>query len=108
MSWWIYLQNGDTAVEVKRHQEGGTYQVGGADDAVINVTYNYGNLFRFPELDGKTGSETLPMLDEFLTRHGMEEPSNNYWDSTPGNVVKTIRVLQSWALQYPDAKWSVH
>lgn len=46
MSYWVYLENSDGPVEVESHSDGGTYALGGTTDAELNVTYNYGWLFR--------------------------------------------------------------
>jgi hypothetical protein len=47
MSYWVYLRNkNDEEVKVKKHQEGGTYALGGVDTAELNITYNYGKYYR--------------------------------------------------------------
>lgn len=46
MSWDIYLDQDGGTVEVERHEEGGTFALGGTTRAELNITYNYGALIR--------------------------------------------------------------
>lgn len=119
MSWWVYLEDDDGAVEVKRHQEGGTYALGGLDRAELNVTYNYGRVFELgaaaagvpwegfrEELDGKAARATLVKLRALVERLGTHK-FDDYWAPTPGNAGAALDLLRSWAEQHPDAVWRV-
>lgn len=129
MSWDVYLKRNGEPVAVERHEDGGTYALGGTTEAWLNVTYNYGGLFReaWPDplegpnalaqmLDGKTGAETLPKLEAAIvnlveiaggiTPMVLEESS--YWDATPRNATLALLRLAVWANDHPDAVWTVH
>ena len=55
-------------VEVPSFEEGGTLALGGTTEADLNVTYNYGKLFRFASLDGLTGAEAVKRI-QIAARH---------------------------------------
>lgn len=121
MSWWAYLRAPDEAeaVEVVRHEDGGTYALGGIERAELNVTYNYGAHFRdaIPEaegsgilvllLDGKTGAETVPVLRRIVDHCGTER-DKDYWEPTPGNAGYAAALMLAWAELHPEAVWDVH
>lgn len=61
-------------VQVARHEEGGTYALGGTTDASLNVTWNYAPYF-YAHLDkergirwlyGKTGGECIERLESAI------------------------------------------
>lgn len=106
MSWWISLQENGEFCDVPLFEEGGTYALGGSCEADLNVTYNYGGLFNFRGLDGRTGAETQAELDDAVARLGTERDMN-YWAATPGNAGVACALLASWARLYPDAVWHV-
>jgi len=85
---------------------GSTQVVGGSCLCEAHVTYNYYDKFAFHrELCGKTGAETIPILEGVIERMGTIEPTGNYWISTEGNVGYIAAQLLDWAKQYPDAVW---
>lgn len=112
MSYDIGLYYGDDIAQVESHQEGGTIAIGGVDRAEMNVTYNYGRLFRMALdgeqgirwLYGKKGCETIERLEKAVGMLGTERYSD-YWAPTPGNAGHALSVLLSWARQHPDAIW---
>lgn len=119
MSWWATLEKDGKPVEVDRHEEGGTFALGGTPEAELNVTYNYGGHFReaWPEeidgsgalrrmLDGRTGEETAPLLAAAVERLGTKRHSD-YWEPTPGNAGRALDTLWRWAEEHPDATWRV-
>ncbi len=107
MSWDIYLRDEEgRSVTVERHQEGGTYALGGITEAELNVTYNYGKHFRFPCLDGLTGAEAGAILHEAIWRLGKDRDPD-YWKPTEGNVRHACEILFAWANQNPTAKFEV-
>lgn len=93
-------------VKVARHEEGGTYALGGIDRAELNVTYNYWPHFRFGRLDGRTAHNTIPMLAYAVRRLGTQR-DQDYWAATPGNAGHAASILLGWARQHPDAVWRV-
>ncbi len=83
----------------------------GTSIAEISVTSNYSQVtkllnFSFNDLDGKTGEETLLILNRIVDEFGTE-PYKDYWAPTPGNVGAMVQVLLEWARLYPAAVWCV-
>jgi len=118
MGWWVNLERDGHHVAVDRHEEGGTFPVGGSTFARMSVTYNYGSFFEeaweeplervsLPAmLNGRTAEETIPLLEkavEFLGRY----PGKSYWEAVPGNAGRCLATLLEWARKHPDAKWRV-
>ena len=116
MGWWIYLEdeNGKSC-EVDSHSEGGVIAIGGSSDAEMSLTYNYSSYYYqyvdsekgIQWIDGKIGGETLERL---MSARNMltDNPSNNYWEKTPGNAGHALSVLISWVKQHPSGTWRVH
>jgi hypothetical protein len=112
MSYDLGLYKDGQAVEVQKHEEGGTYVVGGTSRAAINITYNYGWFF-YRCLDkekglrwlyGKAAQETIERLESAIEELGTRQ-YKDYWAPTPGNAGHALNVLLEWAKQHPDAVW---
>ena len=105
---------GDETVVVESHEEGGTFSYGGTNEAMLNVTYNYGRFYRLyldeedglKWLDGKKASETTERLERALRILGAER-DRDYWASTSGNAGFALAILLYWAKLNPDAVWKV-
>jgi hypothetical protein len=106
MSYDISLEVDSIPVTVKRHAEGGTFAIGGTDQAYLNVTYNYATIFRFRDLNGMTASDTIDLMRSKVAELGTDT-DNDYWNPTDGNVGHTLAILLGWAVQHPDAVWRV-
>lgn len=106
MGYWISLDFNDEIVKVDRHSEGGTYALGGTDEASISVTYNYAKFFQFRDLHGVRAGDTIETLQTKVAELGTKI-HHDYWEPTPGNVGYTLSVLLEWAMQHPDAVWDV-
>lgn len=113
MSWWISLvDEKGNSVSVERHTEGGTYPMGGAVGATLNVTYNYGADFREVGIDlhpdgnvnGRQAKDTVRFLEPAVIRLGTKRTSD-YWEATPGNAGYALSILLKWAKQHPEARW---
>ena len=97
-------------VKVSLHEEGGTYAVGGINDASLNVTYNYSKFFRdtidkengIRWLYGKTGKEVIDTLETAVNTLGTDKDSDQ-WTPTEGNAGYALSILLEWAKQYPNA-----
>lgn len=90
---------------------GGTYMLGGTDDAWLNVTYNYGKIYYrvFGErgirtIYGKTGAESIPLLKGAIEQLGTDV-HEDYWAATEGNARKALTHLLSFAEARPDGIW---
>lgn len=117
MSWDVVLYDPETntPVSVPNHQEGGTYPVGGTDDAVLNITYNYGRHYYevLPIEDGesfgtwlnrKTGAEVIPHLERAVALLGTDRDPD-YWLDSPGNAGYALSILLAWARLHPTARF---
>ena len=91
---------------------GGTYAVGGDTRASLNITYNYARFFYatmgddgIRTLYGKTGAESIPILQSAIGQLG-DDVSDNYWDDTEGNAKQALCQLLALAKMRPDGVWS--
>lgn len=116
MSYDIRLCEPDTGETIyfdSPHQiKGGTYALGGTFEAWLNVTYNYSKFF-YKVLDtekgirglyGKTGAETIPMLEKAISLLG-DDVDEDYWEPTEGNAKRALRGLLEFAKNRPDGVW---
>ena len=113
--------------------KGGMYAIGGTREAWLNITYNYANYYydategddRFfgklwydePKnlgirgIYGKTGAESIPMLQEMIERikpmPDEECPADckGYWKPTAENAVRPLHYLIAMAQLRPDGIW---
>jgi len=113
MSYDISLkepESDETIVFDQRHDiTGGTFAVGGTDEAWLNITYNYGKFYykyidpekgiRF--LYGKTGKESIPLLEKAIKKLGTEK-NDDYWKATAGNAGIALQGLLVFAKMRPD------
>lgn len=102
-------------VKVERHEEGGTYVLGGSTRASLNVTYNYGKYIyeALPQyenlrdmLDGKKASEVIDPLMRAVAYLGTDR-DEDYWSTTKGNAGYALNILLDWAKQHPQATFRV-
>jgi len=113
MSWWVYLTGED--IKTPRHEEGGTYCVGGTEGAELNITYNYSAHYHevlnaddgLRWLHGKTAAETITALRNAVNKLGVIR-SEDYWKSTPGNAGFALSILLTWAESNPNGVWEIH
>ena len=116
MSYDLYLNDpvsGEVLeVDVPHHMRGGTYRVGGDTELHLNITYNYGEIYRkvIDEEDGirflygKSGAASIPILDKAINRL-KNDVSKNYWDATEGNAKRALIQLKAMAEMRPDGVW---
>lgn len=99
-------------VQVSRHEEGGTYLIGGTTDASISITYNYATFFR-NALDEELGirylydrpaGECIERLESAIDVLGTEQ-DEDYWAKTQGNAGHILKILALWAEQHPNAEY---
>ena len=110
----ILVDTDGVLVSRERIAEGGTYVSGGTNECVLNITYNYSPLFYevFPNdeglkwLYGKTGKESIPVLEKAVERLGTKR-NNDYWKATMGNAGHSLSILLSWAREHPQGKWQL-
>ena len=91
--------------------KGGTYAVGGTQEAWLNITYNYADHFYrvmgedgIRALYGKTGAESIPILKSAISQL-KDNVDSDYWKSTEGNAKKALCGLLSFAQMRPDGVW---
>ena len=98
-------------VKVDRHEEGGTYAVGGIEEASLNVTYNYAEFFYSSIFDpekgirwlyGKKAKDCIDRLSVAVMALGTEQDSD-YWKATPRNAGYALYILLTWAKKWPEA-----
>ena len=115
MSFDVSLEDENgTPVLVTRHSEGGTYVLGGTDQAILNITYNYSPFYSkhldaehgLRWLDGKKGAECVERLAEAVAQLGTERTSD-YWAATAGNAGYALFILHAWAREHPGATFEV-
>lgn len=90
---------------------GGTYRVGGTNEAHLNITYNYGEHYYktlgengIRTIYGMTGAESIPLLKNAISQLG-DDVSDDYWEGTEGNAKKSLYVLLAFAQLRPDGIW---
>lgn len=108
---------------------GGTYAIGGTQEASLNVTYNYAPHFRrvFGDSDAKlsdfdrlfggggetgirrlygmSGAESIPVLEQAISSLG-DDTSDDYWEPTEGNAKRALIQLLALAKMRPDGVWA--
>lgn len=115
MSYDIYLKEPVTKEVIQFDQphqmKGGTYQIGGATEAWLNITYNYYPHFRrtigekgIRTIYGMTGAESLPILKDAMEQLG-DDVHDNYWEPTEGNAKQALAGLVALAQLRPDGIW---
>lgn len=116
----IVRGNGTRVMFPERHNiTGGTYALGGACEAWLNVTYNYYQFYH--DALGEKGIRTIygmdirdamPILDSAIAKLGDEPPDEDYWKATPGNArdaLENLKKIAELALKYypnDDMFWS--
>lgn len=77
---------------------GGMLAMGGTKELWLNVTYNYGHFYYQPEvfgengirsIYGKTGAESIPMLEKAIAALGDDVDDRNYWNATETQAGRT-------------------
>ena len=115
MSHDVRLVDSDIVlVSRQKISEGGTHVSCGTNECELNVTYNYSPLFYevFPNdeglkwLYGKTGKESIPVLEQAVERLGTKRDSD-YWKATMGNAGYSLGILLDWAREFPQGKWEI-
>ena len=92
--------------DFKHDMRGGTFALGGTNQATLNVTYNYGKHFYFRLLHGKTGAESILIFEREIKKLN-EDVDPDYWKPTQGNVKQAIFGLRALAQLRPDGIWNI-
>mgnify|MGYP001161874989 FL=1 len=116
MSYDIYLKEPISKetihFEEKHYLTGGTYAMGGTNEAWLNITYNYGEHY-YQLLDkekgirfiyGMTGAESIPVLKETISKL-KDDVVDDYWKPTEGNAKLALLKLLALAQMRPDGIW---
>lgn len=114
MSYDIELRhpvtNATLELDEPHQMRGGTYQVGGTRQLELNVTYNYAKHYQafgpngIRTLYGKTGAESIPLLDAVIATLG-DDVDRDYWTATEGNAKAALCQLRALATMRPDGVW---
>lgn len=54
---------------------------------------------------GKTGAESIPMLEKAISALGDDVDDNDYWNATEGNAKRALCGLLAFAKIRPDGVW---
>lgn len=111
------------------HQmKGGTYAVGGTEEAWLNITYNYAKWYTREEVFGKkgirtiydmSGAESIPILEKAISaltameedlsekevKEFTEHDITGYWLPTRANALRPLHQLLAFAKLRPDGIW---
>jgi len=111
MSFDVELVHAETeaiAILPVSHDDGGTIVKGGSNEAYLNITYNYSQLFKIalhPEglrhLNRKTARDVILPLSIAVEKLGIDTDPD-YWKATPGNAGHALNILLRWARWFPD------
>lgn len=115
MSYDIYLLNKNEEIiklDTPKVMRTGNMQVGGEEEAHINITYNYGQIFRdtidkeqgIRWLYGKKAKDTIDTLITAMTRLN-NDFSEDYWEDTEGNAKLALMNLLELAWMHPEGVW---
>jgi len=119
MSYWVSLRDaGGEVCTVPKFEDGGTKVAGGSEEAELNVTYNYGEVYRLvPKflgfefsigfLNNRKALYTIAYLEHVVEVLG-DKTYPDYWAPTPGNAGHAAAILLKWARLHPDATFEVH
>lgn len=114
MSWDVSLTKNKKLVKVEHFTAGGTYPIGGTDEAELNITYNYSELY-YRYLDKENGlqwlhqrkaEDCIEKLEKAVKELGTEQ-DEDYWKATNGNAGYALNILLKWARKHPEAKFEV-
>jgi len=99
--------NFDNSHEIK----GGTYKVGGTNEAWLNITWNYADHYYkyfgdkgIRTIYGITGAESIPILTEVISKL-KDNITDDYWEPTEGNAKQALYGLLAFAQLRPDGIW---
>jgi len=93
---------------------GGVRIVGGTEKLMCYVTWNYRKFYRrndvlgkkgIRSIYGKTGAESIPMLEKAIAALGDDTDDDDYWHATEGNAKRALYWLLEFAKMRPDGVW---
>lgn len=98
-------------MDTPHQMRGGTYAVGGTQEAWLNITYNYAPHFcrvmgekGIRTIYGMTGAESIPVLKEAMAALN-DDVVDDYWQPTEGNAKAALAGLLALAQMRPDGVW---
>lgn len=98
--------------KVPHFEEGGTLVIGGSDEAHLNITFNYAEVYgllgwNVKNLGARKAVKTIDELNRLVAFFGTRKYANDYWAPTPGNAGHALNILLEWAKLHPEAIWEV-
>ena len=117
MSYDMYLVDPVTKETLETTTEhfmtGGTYAVGGTKEMWLNITYNYGEIFRkvmgkdgIHKIEGMQAVDSIPILQNAIDKL-KDDVDSNYWNATEGNAKRALVQLLALAKMRPDGEWYI-
>lgn len=98
-------------LDFDHHMTGGTYCVGGTNEASLNITYNYAPHYYKTMGDdgirtiyGMSGAESIPVLKKAIVQLS-DDVDEDYWKDTEGNAKRALIQLLTFAQLRPDGIW---
>lgn len=116
MSYDVYMRDPvkrDDVIQFNEpHQiKGGTFAVDGTTEAWLNITYNYADhLYKtmgekgIRSIYGLSGADSIPVLENAISQLA-DDATEDYWESTEGNVKRALYGLLAFAKLRPDGIW---
>ena len=93
---------------------GGARIVGETEKLMRYVTWNYRKFYRrndvlgkkgIRSIYGKTGAESIPMLEKAIAALGDDTDDDDYLHATEGNAKRALYWLLEFAKMRPDGVW---
>lgn len=116
MSYDVELRDALTGktlqTDIPHFMRGGMYAIGGTHKLWLNITFNYGPLFRkavsegIYAIDGMSAVESIAVLDKMIAVLG-DDVDDDYWKPTEGNAKRALLQLKAMAQMRPDGEWKV-
>ena len=79
----------------------------------LNVTYNYGDIFRkvmppdgLRTIEGMSGADSIPVLEKAISKLA-DNVDKDYWKPTEGNAKRALHGLLALAKLRPDGIWEL-
>ena len=102
-------------LEHEHFMQGGTYCASGTKELWLNITYNYGPIYKntaalgedgIYKLNRLSGAESISIL-KCAVAELKDDVASDYWMPTEGNAKRALLQLLAMAYMRPDGIWSI-